>query len=199
MSTTIEELTGQMETLEKQVTENDAARRSISSALHKEKDDDLKLEMQGQLDRLGEKDVKLAAQYKVMADSRRELKQHEEVGGKAKESLHKNAPGVPDLLQQLTDIEVAMNSAAAQSNMTEYLSLKKQRQQFIREHGRTNLDVVVDSGEAFATTNQRQRVAESAILAKNPNADLVVRMQAAADAGDLNLYRQLRAERMAAG
>ena len=194
------EVSEQLEVIESQITENNKAGFALERQMQETEDKESKdyLAMVEDMGKLNEQGKDLAPKYLALADMRTQLEANQKEHDTAKESLHKNAPGVPDLKQQLTDIETMMNTAAKSENMGEYIALKAQRKAFIAKHGNVNRTVITNSSEGYNKQQDRIRNAQSTLTANNPNADIDIRLRAAAENGDMALYKKLRAERRGA-
>ncbi|HYQ72598.1 MAG TPA: hypothetical protein VET88_11815 [Gammaproteobacteria bacterium] len=196
----LEEVIEQLETIEAQITENNKAGFALERQMQETEDKEGKeyLAMAEEMAELNAQGKELAPKYLALADMRGELKAKQAQHDAAKESLHNNAPGVPDLKQQLDDLETMMNSAANAENMSDYMALKAQRKAFIAKHGNVNRTVITHSSESHSRQQDRIRAAKSTLTVNNPSASIEERMAAAANSGDMATYRRLRAERRAA-
>jgi len=196
----LEEVTEQLEIVEAQITEVNKSGFALERQMQETEDKASKeyLAMAEDMEKLNEKSRELLPKYQALHTMKADLKTAQIEHDAAAESLHKNAPGVPDLKQQLTNIETMMSAAAAGNNMSDYLALKAQRKAFIAKHGNVNRTVITHSSESHSRQQDRLRAAQSTLTANNPNASIEARMAAAAEQGDMETYRRLRAERNAA-
>ena len=137
-------------------------------------------------------------EWSAVSRQRMELQQAFEAGAAAKENLHKNAGGLPDLAQQQQDMVDAMNAAAKGNDIKSYRSLRQQLKEHKVKHGNQLAEAHVSASESFSARQQRINDAAATRINVSSNASIEERMQAAANSGDMETYRRLRAERKSA-